>query len=674
MRYLDFKSSQLNEIAMNPTAFNQSMSNSDQVKVGFEFECIVPEASLNTWKQSLNDTQKTKEEIIDDVKTKNVKEFCELIPGFNDVNNFFFQYITPRDSTDGVLKLYRQDFLPSLYYKELSKTLSAQFRKMKRAYASNGYSPTEIETNVQRAKDEVKRIFNDKLQVDLASRSKRKLTYDEIGMISYALYTDSNWSAVERTSRVLRHWIDINAAASSDLFTKWVMETYGTDNMGELLATKWKIAAGGTTKLLNYIRNRNSNSNRIGNGYQGTSKMMQAVFEPIFGEMIIFSRYHEGTKKLDRWYIEPDGSLGGQGNDQGLEIVGPPEPAPVAMSTLSKFFTTAKQYNVYTNSTTGLHINVSVPDKLDVLKLALILGDEYVLNMFGRGPGTPGSRYARSLLINLKKEVKSNSIRTTRSQEDMMKYLPKLAKDMSSDHFSSINYNGKYVSFRAAGNDYLNNPEGIINTLGRFVRAMIIASDPDAHKEDYLKKLYQLSNVSTPKQNVWQTLMNYRQSGVQAIKIDCVTLDTEKSFSKNAIIERAIRRGLINTHGWSGMTNADPSNWDNNVEIQILLNNEIIKSEMLAGDTGFGPETKEKLINAPANQYYSILIYPKTILAADNFAKSEINSRAFNAAGDSGIPFYGRVFKINISQGDGKLFSDIISSMAKNAKSTANVQ
>ena len=669
MRYLDFKSPQLNEIAMNPTAFKQSMSNSDQVKVGFEFECIVPESSLNEWKRSLNGPEKTKEEIIDDVKTKNVKEFCELIPGFNETNNFFFQYITPKDSTDGVLKLYRQDFLPSLYYKELSKTLSAQLRKMKNNQIANGYSSTQIETNVKRAKDEVKRIFNDKLQVDLSSRSKRKLTYDEIGFISYALYTDSNWSAVEQTSRILRHWIELNAAASSDLFTKWAIETYGTDNMGELLATKWKFAAGGTTKLLNYIRNRNSNS-RIRDGYSGTSTMMKAVFEPIFGEMIIFSRYHESTKKLDRWYIEPDGSLGGQGNDQGLEIVGPPEPAPVAMTTLSKFFTTAKQYKIYTNSSTGLHINVSVPDNLDVLKLALILGDEYVLNMFGRGPGTPGSRYAHSVILNLKKEVKSHSNRT---QEEMMKMLPRIAHNISSNHFASINYNGKYVSFRSAGNDYLNNPEGIINTLGRFVRAMIIASDPTAYKEEYLKKLYQLTYVPTTTPNAWQAIMKYRETGVPAIRINCVTLDTEKGFSKNSIIERAIRRGLINTDGWSApMYVADPSQWANNVDIQILLGNEDIKSEMLAGTNGFGPETTEKLVNTPANQYYSIMIYPKTILAANNFAKSEIHSRAFNAAGDSSIPFYGRVFKVNISQGDGKLFSNIISSMAKSTKSTTD--
>jgi len=668
MRYLDFKSSQLNEIAMNPTAFKQSMSNSDQVKVGFEFECIVPEASLNAWKQSLNDSQKTKEEIIADIKTKNIKEFRQLIPGLIDMNNFFFQYITPKDSTDGVLKLYRQDFFSTKFYKELSKTLSAQLRKTKRQYADNGYSPTEIKNQIQRTKDEVKRIFNDKLQVDLSSRSKRKLTYDEITMISYALYTDSNWAAVEQTSRILRHWIDQNAGVSSDSFTQWVMETYGTDNMGELLATKWKFAAGGTTKLLNYIRNRDSN--RISNGYSGTSKMMKAVFEPIFGEMVVFNNYHQETKKLDRWYIEPDGSLGGQGNDQGLEIVGPPEPAPIALSTLSKFFTTAKQYNIYTNSSTGLHINVSVPDKLDVLKLALILGDEYVLNLFGRGPGTPGSRYARSVIINLKKEVQSRSNRT---QEEMMKMLPKIAQNISSDHFASINFNGKYVSFRSAGNDYLNNPEGIINTLGRFVRAMIIASDPTAYKEEYLKKLYQLTYVPTTTPNAWQAIMKYRETGVSAIRINCVTLDTEKGFSKNSIIERAIRRGLINTDGWSApMYVADPSQWTNNVDIQILLGNEDIKSEMLAGTNGFGPETTEKLVNTPANQYYSIMIYPKTVLAANNFAKSEIHSRAFNAAGDSSIPFYGRVFKVNISSGDGKLFSDIISSMAKSAKSTTD--
>ena len=44
----------------------------------------------------------------------------------------------------------------------------------------------------------------------------------------------------------------------------------------------------------------------------------------------------------------------------------------------------AGQLNLYTNNSTGLHINVSIPDKLDVLKLAVFTGDQYVLQQFGR--------------------------------------------------------------------------------------------------------------------------------------------------------------------------------------------------------------------------------------------------------------------------------------------------
>ena len=110
----------------------------------------------------------------------------------------------------------------------------------------------------------------------------------------------------------------------------------------------------------------------------------------------------------------------------------------------------------------------------------MFLGDEHVLKSFGR----ENSEYATSVYKKLTAKVKNDEIDAT--EIDLLK---KMAQRVTNEHTASISNNGKYISFRHAGGDYLNQTESILNVVGRFVRALVIASDPAAYRNDYLKKV-----------------------------------------------------------------------------------------------------------------------------------------------------------------------------------------
>ena len=105
------------------------------------------------------------------------------------------------------------------------------------------------------------------------------------------------------------------------------------------------------------------------------------------------SSYHRGRREPNAYVVEPDGSLDPDSSeDMGLEFVSPPMPIDEMIDQLNEVQKWAKGYGCYTNDSTGLHINISVPgfsrDKLDFVKLALLLGDKYVLEQFGRSSNT----------------------------------------------------------------------------------------------------------------------------------------------------------------------------------------------------------------------------------------------------------------------------------------------
>jgi hypothetical protein len=253
-----------------------------------------------------------------------------------------------------------------------------------------------------------------------------------------------------------------------------------------------------------------------------------AVAKTMGAKVRVFRSYHQQRKNLRDWYLEPDGSLTepDSPDDGAAEIVGPPMPVQKAMQTLQKFYGMARELSLYTKPAnddgeggTGLHINVSIPGNLDILKLAVVLGDDYVLRAFGREK----SDYAKSVIQDLERSADPETMlrqRRGRTEFDL-KALKQLAKDFTRSHTASISDNGEYISFRQVGGDYLNNSEAVVDVLGRFVRAMVIAANPQAYRAEYLKKLSALTMQKTQPETpiTPREILDLRKQGVPALNI-----------------------------------------------------------------------------------------------------------------------------------------------------------
>ena len=219
------------------------------------------------------------------------------------------------------------------------------------------------------------------------------------------------------------------------------------------------------------------------------------------------SSYHGGKREPNAYVVEPDGSLvPGDEDDAGLEFVSPPLPIDDMLSDLNKVKAWADERGCYTSKAakTGLHINVSVPNfdakKLDYVKLALLLGDQYVLEQFGR----TGNQYAKSALDIVKTRVQERpgdaALLLNKMRDNLEALATKVIHTGETSKFTSINTKDGYIEFRSPGGDWLDeNFAKIENTLLRFVVALDAAMDPEKYRDEYLKKLYKLLNPAGKK-------------------------------------------------------------------------------------------------------------------------------------------------------------------------------
>jgi hypothetical protein len=211
------------------------------------------------------------------------------------------------------------------------------------------------------------------------------------------------------------------------------------------------------------------------------------------------SNYHGGTREAGKYVVEPDGSLEPDDTDDGgLEFVSPPLPLDEMLSDLEKVAKWASRIGAYTNSSTGLHMNVSVPnfdqDQLDYVKLAIFLGDEYVLDQFGRA----GNNYCKSAMAQIQQIAKTNPDKVQTMLRQMQGNLSAMASKIvhtgQTSKYTSINTKTGYIEFRSPGGDWLGeyaaDPGKITNTLLRFVVALDIAMKPELYRQEYMKKLY----------------------------------------------------------------------------------------------------------------------------------------------------------------------------------------
>ena len=237
-------------------------------------------------------------------------------------------------------------------------------------------------------------------------------------------------------------------------------------------------------------------SNYGGGGGENIESIGENFSDAIGKKVYTSTSYHGAKRGPDAYSLEPDSSIDASSGEAGLEFISPPMDVDEMIEDLKKVKEWADDRGCYTNRSTGLHINVSIPDysldKLDYVKLAVLLGDKYILEQFGR----LSNSYAKSAIDVIKDRAKDNE-----DVDRLLKQLKgnvetiasKLLHSGRTDKFTSINTKDGYVEFRSAGGDWLGqNFDKIENTVMRNIVALDAACDPNKYKKEYQKALYKL--------------------------------------------------------------------------------------------------------------------------------------------------------------------------------------
>lgn len=225
-----------------------------------------------------------------------------------------------------------------------------------------------------------------------------------------------------------------------------------------------------------------------------------------FGQSVRAGEYHSHAdfgKRQDFWRVEADSSIEGAGIP--AEIISPAYDTPGEMlDEMAKLFEWLDDWDAETNTSTGLHVTMSMAERQDnppnKLKMALLLGDQYLLKQFNR----LGNTYTRSQFGSIMKRAE-RAVETGESG-DLEALEEILSQGISDGKFSSINFknhvnaeNNQLIEFRiGGGSNYHQSMDRIRQAVIRYATVMQVAYDPAAYSREYAKSIFRLLNRVAP--------------------------------------------------------------------------------------------------------------------------------------------------------------------------------
>ena len=207
-----------------------------------------------------------------------------------------------------------------------------------------------------------------------------------------------------------------------------------------------------------------------------------------------------------QYAVESDSSIDGYGT--GAEIISPVFSTPRRMlAEMKKFFEFLQSEGASTNNSTGLHITMSYNPqdgetvsheggkiKANRVKMAVLLGDQYLLNEFLRGSNT----YTKSQYKELQDAI--GELKQESGTEGIKKAEAFLDKAISDDKFRAIHFksqkdsktNTNLIEFRiGGGEDYETDFDKVFKAVVRYATTMV-AGHTDQYEGDYVKALSKL--------------------------------------------------------------------------------------------------------------------------------------------------------------------------------------
>ena len=439
---------ELFEVNMSPGSLKKLASGIDAL-VGIEFEMIVPDVG------SVDDDDREPEEDMD---------YDERADDIDDVVRFF----NDGDYNDRSSVRDLEEELREKFYEWQSEQIDEQWnssdgREFFAKWVENNVDPDEVADHVEKEED----LFG--------NRNPDKSDYME--------FIESEWERNFDSDNYQNAYDEFREERQDDgdFDERQFLRDIGIEYMSEVSNRvrayiswpHWTYSDGGDSDM--------------------NLEQLADEFTDVIGRKVHYSSgYHGGPRTNDAYTIEPDSSLSGSGDDAGLEFISPPLPIDEALEDVKKIKEWADERGAYTNRTTGLHMNVSVPgfnqEDLDFVKLTLLLGDKYLLERFGRSANS----YCKSALdiIAEAPNVQDKELLFKKLKDNLETMASKVIHSGRVGKFTSINPKDNRVEFRGPGGDWLGqNFDKIEDTLYRCVVALDAAVDPDKYRKEYLKKL-----------------------------------------------------------------------------------------------------------------------------------------------------------------------------------------
>jgi hypothetical protein len=251
------------------------------------------------------------------------------------------------------------------------------------------------------------------------------------------------------------------------------------------------------------------------------------------GEPVLYTvdsgKAYNLSNGYQNWVLTDESDLShaeSEGDVIGCELISPKQQATEGYQNLMKVLQILQNgvlgLEIKTTYNTGLHINVGVEGKeIDALKMLILLGDDHIIQKFGRvanehaGPAyqelvarLKAAGKGRKLFINNSRalvQATQAALRDIQIDQSDLTRLTQLMNEMKPEGKSfSVNFSklpSGYVEFRAIGNaDYEQKSADIAAAVQRMIVITYIATDPNAYRQEFLKKLYKIVADAMPKE------------------------------------------------------------------------------------------------------------------------------------------------------------------------------
>lgn len=217
----------------------------------------------------------------------------------------------------------------------------------------------------------------------------------------------------------------------------------------------------------------------------------------------------DALEAYDDWVIKPDPSIRpSEDTDGGLEIATAKMDYEEGIEAIEWFTDYLNSNGAYTNESTGLHINVSMRNldhsQLDYVKLVLLSGDDKILKQFNREFNEYAVNSMKIISDAINKEtgfdrdkpskVKAHAAVMAKMKSNIRDAAEEIVNQLNHDKYNSVSLKDDRIEFRSVGGNYLRHLDEILGAINRYVYAYAIASDPNAYKKEYAKKLYKLAS------------------------------------------------------------------------------------------------------------------------------------------------------------------------------------